>query len=363
MFKFIQALIFFIFFGLNFAWAQDSKNTYFVESISSKATAKNPNEARKASIANARRDAFMVLLTRIKMPVAISDNITDSEIADMVRSEQIVDEKIAGNSYSATFNIIFAKDFVEHILAKKNENQQFKSINKAEKYSERFVIIPVKMAKFRPLVWEPENDWRVMLDRVISKNNLQQSYVIPEANAENISIVNAQNMKNITYSNLEKIINNNNSEASYILFFNFDEIENKVLVEVVYLRKLLKKQFRLSFINVDRLSYNDLIIKVAEKTLEYLANNQIGSDNVLNKNVVDIHVKIKTLEDWLNIKKTMEDNKLADNIFVKSISRDEVRLSINYVDTSSSIEQAFERAGIFISAQIQGFYEINAISQ
>ena len=363
MFKFIQALIFFIFFGLNFAWAQDSKNIYFVDSISSKAIAKNPNDARKASITNARRDAFMVLLTRLKMPIATSDNISDAEIADMVRSEQVVDEKIAGNSYSATFNIIFAKDFVEHILAKKTDNQQIKTVDKAEKYSEKFVIIPVKMAKFRPLVWEPENDWRVMLDRIISKNNLQKSYVIPEANAENISLVSGQNMKNVTFSNLEKIINNNGSEASYVLFFNFDEIENKVLVDVVYLRKLLKKQFRLSFVNVDRLSYNDLIIKVAEKTLEYLGNNAIGSDNVLNKNVVDINIKIKTLEDWLNIKKLMEENKLTNNIFIKSISRDEIKIEINYIDANTPIEQAFEKAGIFISAQVQGFYEINAISQ
>jgi hypothetical protein len=352
-----------MFFGLNFAWAQDSKNIYLVDSISSKAVAKNANDARNVVISNARRDAFMVLLMRLKLPIATSDNVSDSEIAEMVRSEQIVDEKIAGNSYSATFNIIFAKDFVEHILNKKTENQEIQNTAKIEKYSEKFVIIPVKVAKFRPLIWEQENDWRVMLDRVIAKNNLQKIFATPDSNADNILAVNGQNIKNITFSNLEKIVNENNAGASYILFFNFDEIENKVLVEVIYLRKLLKKQFRLSFINVDRLSYNDLIIKVAEKTLEYLASNQIGSDNVLNKNVVDIHVKIKTLEDWLNIKKTMEDNKLADNIFVKSISRDEVKISINYVDSNSSIEQAFEKAGIFISAQIQGFYEINAISQ
>ena len=363
MFKFIQALIFFIFFGLNFAWAQDSKNIYFIDSISSKAIAKNPSDARKASISNARRDAFMVLLTRLKMPIATSDNISDAEIAEMVRSEQVVDEKIAGNSYSATFNIIFAKDFVEHILAKKNDNQQVQAIDKTEKYSEKFVIIPVKMAKFRPLIWESENDWRVMLDRIISKNNLQKSYVIPEANAENISLVSGQNMKNITFANLEKIINNNGSEASYVLFFNFDEIENKVLVEVVYLRKLLKKQFRLSFINVDRLSYNDLILKVAEKTLEYLGNNSIGSDEVLNKNAINSHVRIQELQDWLNLKKTIEDSKLVDNVVINSISRDEVMASINYLNPNVPIEQAFEKVGISISKQSQGFYEINNIAQ
>jgi hypothetical protein len=213
------------------------------------------------------------------------------------------------------------------------------------------------------LIWEQENDWRVMLDRVISKNNLQKNFTILTSNIENVAIINGQNIKNIGFSNLEGAIGSNGADGAYLLFFNFDEIENKVLVDVVYLRKLLKKQFRLSFVNVDRLSYNDLIIKVAEKTLEYLGNNAIGSDNVLNKNVVDIHIKIKTLEDWLNIKKLMEENKLTNNIFIKSISRDEIKIEINYIDANTPIEQAFEKAGIFISAQVQGFYEINAISQ
>ena len=118
------------------------------------------------------------------------------------------------------------------------------------------------MAKFRPLVWEQENDWRVMLDRIISKNNLQKNFTILTPNVENVAIINGQNVKNIGFSNLEGSISNNGADGAYLLFFNFDEIENKVLVDVVYLRKLLKKQFRLSFINVDRLSYNDLIIKV-----------------------------------------------------------------------------------------------------
>ena len=364
MLKFIITLIFFAFFSFNSVMAQDSKsNIYLIESISSKAVAKKQSDAKNLVISNARRDAFMVLLMRLKMPIAISDSVTDSEISDMVRSEQTIDEKISGNTYSATFNIIFAKDFVEHILSTKSEAQEIIGNSKSEKYVEKFVIIPVKVAKRRSLVWESENDWRVMLDRIITKNSLQKTFVIPEVTIENVATVNGQNVKNISFSNLEKIARANSSEASYILFFNFDEIENKVLVEVVYLRKLLKKQFRLSFINVDRLSYNDLIIKVAEKTLDYLGNNSIGSDNVLNKNTLDIHVKIRTLDDWLNLKKIFENSNISQEVIVNSMSRDEVKASVNYINPSVSIEEACRGVGIKITKQAQGFYEINAISQ
>ncbi len=362
MFKFIQALIFFIFFGLNSSLAQEVEgNVYLIETISSKATLKTLSESKKMVYNNARRDAFMMLLVRLKIPVATSDRVDDSEIVEMIRSEQIVDEKISGSSYFATFNIIFAKDFVEHILAKKTDNTKNNSVEKIEKHSEKITLIPVKVAKIRPLIWEQENDWKVMLGRVISKNNLQKNFIIPEANAENIVTINSQNIKNITFSDIEKTLISNGSEAVYLLFFNVDEIENKVLIEVVYLRKLLKRQFRLSFINVDRLSYNDLIIKVAEKTLEYISNNPIGSDNILDNNTIKIQVRINALDDWLNIKKTIENNNLVEGIVVNSISRDKVSLSANYNNTKISIEDAFKAFGINISKQAQGFYEINNI--
>jgi hypothetical protein len=94
-----------------------------------------------------------------------------------------------------------------------------------------------------------------------------------------------------------------------------------------------------------------------------LVNNSIGSDEVLNKNAINIHVKIQELQEWLNIKKTIEDSKLVDNVIVNSISRDEVMASINYLNPNVPIEQAFEKVGISISKQAQGFYEINNIAQ
>ena len=94
-----------------------------------------------------------------------------------------------------------------------------------------------------------------------------------------------------------------------------------------------------------------------------MVNNSIGSDEVLNKNAINIHVKIQELQEWLNIKKTIEDSKLVDNVIVNSISRDEVMASINYLNPNVPIEQAFEKVGISISKQAQGFYEINNIAQ
>jgi phage terminase large subunit-like protein len=69
------------------------------------------------------------------------------------------------------------------------------------------------------------------------------------------------------------------------------------------------------------------------------------------------------LEDWLNVKKLLENSNISQDILVNSISRDEVKISFNYINPNVSIEEACESAGIKIVKQAQGFYEINAISQ
>lgn len=348
----------------NNCFADDFKTSlYQIEAISSKASAKTPVASKALALKNARRDAFMVLLMRLQLPIATADNISDDEISEMVRSEQIVDEKIAGNNYSANFNITFAKNFVDHILNKKTSEQDSKNPNFTIPKDDSFIVVPIKIAKKRPLVWEQENDWRHIFERVISKNNLQKSFIIPEANSENIASINGQNVNTASFANFERILEKSSSQGVYLLLYNLDEIENKVMVEVQYFRKNLKKQFRLSFINVERLPYNDLLIKVAERSIDYLKNNPIGSDNALNKNEISLFVRIASLSDWLNIKNIIEKSNLIDGIEINSISKDEAKIKVNYINTQISIEEGLRKLGLVFSKRNSTAFDINAISK
>jgi len=364
MLKVTQILVAIFLITYKNSFAQEAKNNiYEIESISSKASDKTPNASKILATTNARRDAFMVLLMRLQLPIATADNISNEEIAEMVRSEQIVDEKIAGNNYSANYNITFARDFVDHILEKKTKEQESKNSELDKPKKDNYLIIPIKVAKKRPLLWEPENDWRSTIDKVINKNNLQKNFIIPESNAENIALINGQNISNVSFENFEKILETYNAQGVYLMFYNFDEIENKVLVEVQYFRKLLKKQFRLSFINVDRLSYSDLLTKVADRSIEYLKNNPIGSDNALNKNIINLIIKISSISDWLNVKNTLDKSSLIDGLEIISISKDEVKIKINYINTQIPVEQGLEKLGLIFSKRNQDTFDINAISQ
>jgi hypothetical protein len=136
------------------------------------------------------------------------------------------------------------------------------------------------------------------------------------------------------------------------------------LVEVVYLKKSQKKQFRLSFINVDRLSYNELILKVAEKVLDYLNKNPIASKlddkDGAEQNGGDIFtltVKIKNFEDWRNLKTTLENSNLVDEIIIESFAKDQVIFDIKY-NSKITLEEALSSLGVKYAKSGDKSYEI-----
>lgn len=351
----IFSLFFIVVFTAFSAAAADS-STYLVEGINVNVTSKSPSGARNSAVATARRDAFLVLLTRLDMKINIADTVSDDEISDMVRSEQIDNEKMAGNTYSATFNIMFAKDFVDHILTQKEKG---KSEQKTEIVEGLTVLLPAKMIKRRALLWEDGNDWKKAIERNLVKKSKTQ-FVIPNADVSTIAIVNRDNVALIDYTGLEPLLQRYRSDSAYSLIFSYDEIENKVTINVFYIRKLQKKQIKLSFINVDRLSYEALLDKVADKTIEYLMGARNNDDKVLSSNVTRIGIYIGNLGNWLGVKNKIEGSNLVSQLNIESISRDYVVISVNYVNGQMDIQEAFTKIGLSLDKKADNFYTLNA---
>jgi hypothetical protein len=334
------------------------KSEYLVEDVAVSITGKSPNEARNSATASARRDAFLILLTRLGMKTNTADSVSNDEISEMVRSEQIDNEKIAGNNYSATFNIMFAKDFVDHILNKKNVEKPEEK--KVEEVNESYVLIPAKTSKRRTILWEENNDWKKAVEKSLSKKKKEaRAFIIPDSDMANISVVNRDNVEHVEYVGLEPMLSRYKSGAAYILLFNYDEIENKVNINVSYIRKLQKKQFKLSFINVDLLSYEALIDKVADKTIEYLLSNQTSDNKVLSSNLIRIQIPISGLGNWIMVKNKIEGSNLVNQLNIESISRDFVLVSVNYLDARVSIEEGFSKIGLRLNKQAENFYVVS----
>ncbi len=268
--KFTLILIFCILSTIKFSFGADNE-IYIIENISAKIKAKSPAIARNIAVSNARRDGFLILLSRLELNPNIADEIDDNEISDMVSSEQIQNEKIAGNTYSANFNITFAKNFVDHILQKKTANNKNKNDESLFKYknkdnNEISLIIAGISDKKRITLWEDENQWRYALNRYLAIRN-KKNFVVGQPDLDNIAIVNNNNINEINYNDIEAMLNRYNASSAYVIILNYDNIENKIILDVNHIRKMQKKQIRLNFINVDRLNYEQLLDTVARKTV------------------------------------------------------------------------------------------------
>ncbi len=327
------------------AFAANSSD-YLVENIVVNVNSKTPNDAKNLAVKTARRDGFIILLTRLELKVRIADYVSDDEISDMVRSEQTENEKFAGNNYSATFNIMFDKKFVDHILSQKNVDK----ISTTEK--ESYLLIPVKLLKRKVILWEDSNDWKKAIEKNISQ---AKSFTVPASDVENIAFLNRDNVLTANYGIVEPLLNRYNAGAAYLAFFTFDESENKVRIEISYITKLQNRQTKLSFINADHLDYQTLLDKVASKAIKYLSEAKKDVGNY-NPSLINIAIPISTFGNWMQTKNKIEGSNLINQLSIRSISKDYAVITVNYVDARVDIAQAFANIGISLNKKSDNFY-------
>ncbi|MBU6140929.1 MAG: DUF2066 domain-containing protein [Proteobacteria bacterium] len=341
-------------FTISFSAKADNQDIYLISGVSISTNAKSPALAKAAAFKMARRDAFLILLTRLEMKSGIADGITDEEISDMVRSEQIEKEKISGGNYSATFNIMFAKDFVDYVLLQKKSPNA--SENKAPE--DIYLLIPVKMKKYQSIIWGEENDWKEAIAKTLNQKSLNQ-FVVPDADIANIASLNEGEVVIADYRTLEPILSRYKAKAAYSLIFSYDEIENKVVIEVIRLSKFQKKKVKLSFVNIDRLNYQSLISKVSDKVMEYLLSSQSDLDQGVNSSATRIKIYLNSLSSWVAIKNKIESSGLVNQLNIESISRDYVVVTINYIG-EEDIQKAFARKGLRLNQQEENNFTIDA---
>ncbi len=337
------------------------ENLYSVENVAVSVTGKSPSDARNLAVATARRDAFLILLTRLDLDVNVADSVSNDEISDMVRLEQTDGERIAGSSYSASFNIVFAKDFVEHILGQKILGQKKSTAGAlfvSKKDDELYLLIPVKIENKQPMVWEEKNDWRDSVIKAIDKKNLGKKYLVPEADINNLSLLGRDNVMFVGYSELEPMLSRYSASAVFNMFFTYDEIENKVNINVYYIRKTQKKQIKLGFVNIDRLDKESLVEKVANKVVDYLNSPQFAQNQALSSNIVRIQIPVTGLSNWLAIKSKIENSNLVSQLNVESLASDRIIISVNYPNNEIDIAEAFLRIGILLNKTSENFYTI-----
>lgn len=322
--------------------AQEERDIYTVEDVAVNVSGNSPAGARNLAMKAARKDAFMILLTRLSLDIAVIDSITEDEIMDMVRSEQVFNEKILGNNYIGSFTIVFAKDFVDNVLARKNT----KEIVKTHEKPLSFVIIPVEVLQEKNLLWESGNNWRKYVSSSIIENKARNFRVI-EDDIENITLIDQDNISRISAIEVEPLFSKYKVDIVYVAFFSYDDQKQKASVLIRGFDKLRRFQYRLGFLNSDNMNLQDLQIKVAGKMMEYLSKLKTEDIRMqgIARDILRFEIPVTSLSQWLLIKNIIENSGLVSKVSVESISRDYVYALASY-GSSAEASYAFDKIGI-----------------
>lgn len=325
---------------------------YTVEDVAVNVQSNSPANARSLAMATARKDAFLILLVRLGVDINFANKVTADEITDLVRSEQVFDEKILANNYIATFKITFAKDFVEHLFAKKNSLITIK--NKDEKLS--FLLIPAFVLQQKILIWESGNNWKKAVAGAIKSQKID-NFKLSEADIDNLAILNEENIKNIKIAEIEPFFSKYKVDIIYIPFFSYDAQIKKASVLVKGFERMRQFQYRISFINSGDLNDEQLLNKVAFKMVEYLA--QLKAKDIQDQknasSLVKLYIPVQKFGDWLLIKNIIESSGFAAKINVEGISRDYVNVSMLY-NSNEDIVAAFDRVGLELIEKAENYY-------
>ena len=343
--------------------SDSSKNSpYLIQNIQVEANGKSANDAKIIATKNARRQALAKLVERLKINKNI-EKISDSELEQMIKSEQILLEKFSNNNYQATLNVSFSKKFIGFYLKNKNENPlnnnnsiQNLATNKVKKSEledvnkHNTLILPIKKQGNNFMIWEEKNEWRSSVEKSLQKNKLvtNNEILILKSEINNLEIINNENFEDLQYLDFEPILIQQKADNLCLAIFEYDEIENKARIIVKNFSKNPKKTVILNFVNVEFLKYSELIDKVSVKLIEYLLNNKNSINSEANQNNITLDIEINDFESWIKIQQKIINSELMSNIFLKSISKQKTTISGNYLGNKNKIIEDFKNIDLSI---------------
>ncbi len=143
-----------------------AQDALFTSDVSMDVTAETAEAAREEAMHKAEREGLSALMDKLapEQKGLLLPKLTDEIIGAMVKSVEVLDEKIAGSRYRALLRVSYNALAVNTLLDKKvsAEGPQEPMLS-----STSVLVIPVYEEDGKTVLWEPTNPWRDAWQRVV----------------------------------------------------------------------------------------------------------------------------------------------------------------------------------------------------
>ena len=300
-------------------------------------TTENASDSRQAAIAESEILAFQKLIELIvsdKDIPKIKDTPPD-EISRLIKSFEVDEEKISGNTYKAAFHVSFNQNEVKKFLQKKE-------IALVEKKNSPTLILPIySYVNGQQELWETSNPWWQAWSGAISENK-NSSIILPLGDIEDLSALNIEDIKSSNLDKINELAKKYDAKDTLVVEAKFDDTKftGKPIIEVSI--RLLDKDsdnkkdvsYEGSYEQTKDEFFNSTVKDIIEKLeTDWIRKVEVKLDldkqNNQGKSVA-LSIPIKNLKDWLGIKSKIESIDYVSKIEVLGLTSNEAKINMFY---------------------------------
>ena len=309
---------------------------------------KDPADAKAQAMAKGEVDALTDLLNKLAPSGMTPDIIATMDarkISNMVKNNEVLDEKITGNRYHANLMISFDGNELSALITKASTKI---SEEKSATVS-AFLIIPVyQLADGKPVLWGDENPWFDVWKNV-GLEVTSGDVIVPYGDAKDGNTVGIQNYETATFASLVPMTIRYGVSDIVILSANLTAKPD--LMVTVTKRRIARGRNELSVLTyrADPQETRDLLLARAARDTIYGLQHKKSEELSTIQNVrggerheVMMLASISTLDTWTALREKISALPMVDKIDVLAISARQVDMVLHYRGSEESMTRAIE---------------------
>lgn len=324
------------------ALAQEA--VYTVSGLKVDAKAETATQAREAAIAQGQANGFQTLVNRlvVREDVARLPRLSPAQVTPYVQDFSVADERSSAGRYIARFTFRFNPRSVRSLF-------QQAGVRFAETRSKPLVLLPLLAAAGTPQLWEEGNAWR----DAWSRRGFEEGLVplrVPIGDLSDVALISAAQAAAADNDSLIQIGSKYGGGGVLIaeakLKGNADQ--GNASVSVAGKRFTNGRVTRTSPVTVNQQAGEDLGAMLERATLAVFEGEQTiwKQNNLLNfgsKQTILVRVPIARLDDWLQVRRRLENVSSVLTATPVMVKRSEAKLNLTYLGDEGQLVRALSQ--------------------
>lgn len=317
----ILLCVFAVFMAVHTVYAED--DLYTVENIVVDKTAENAVIARDAAIVEGQRRAFEFLMRRLLLEAeenAALSNLDDLEISSMINDFETGQEKFSSKRYRAVMTVRFNPQAVKNYLGKTGNRNVVETRGKA------VLVLPYLTEADKTFLWSRENPWMKEWQTVSTSSGLVP-IVVPHGDVDDAAAVSEDNVLIGDQGDISYLLNRYNTDR--LLLPLAEEKNGAIDVKVYeYIGAELSLVKSLS-VTGNEDNWAEAIRGVRDYINSDWKTHLKYSGDVTNERMINMNVKYKSMQDWLQLQRTLLAMPEVENIQTKNFNRNKASVLVN----------------------------------